>query len=118
MSFRTFVTAFGSAVTTFLLVTVAIIELLDFEFSAIVAIPVGLLAAVVVLIGLLSGLEDASLGLRRATSAYAGFGLTVLVLLGLWYVNVGGELLTTDLIVLAGLLVAVVVYVALHLQDL
>jgi hypothetical protein len=44
----------GAGITSFLLVAVSVIELLDFEFSAIVGLPVGLLAEIVGAVGLWS----------------------------------------------------------------
>jgi hypothetical protein len=117
MNGRTLLTALGAGVTTFLLVTVAVIELLDFEFSAIVALPIGILVGIVVLIGVGVSMSSLSAGGRRFVSAYAAFGLTVISLLGLRYVNVGRSVLSTDLIVGAGVAVAVVAYVALFVGS-
>lgn len=117
MNGRTLLTAIGSGITTFLLITVAVIEILDFEFSAIIALPIGLLVGVVVLIGVGVSMSSLSAGLRRLLSAYAAFGLTILALLGLRYVNVGRSVLSTDLIVGVGAAAAVAVYVALFARS-
>jgi hypothetical protein len=117
MDARKLLTAVGAGITSFLLVTVLIIELLDFEFSAIIGLPVGLLAGIVVFVGLWSRVDQLTLGVRRATTAYAAFGLALLVFLALRYVNIGRGVLTFEVIVGGSLAVVVIVYVALFLHD-
>lgn len=117
MGVRRPLTAIGAGVTTFLLVMVLVIELLDFEFSAVIGLPVGLLAGMAVLVGFWTGLAELSPGVRRAASAYATFGLTILLLLALSYVNIGRGVLSTDLIVGTGIAAAVAVYIVLWLTD-
>ena len=117
MDGRTLPTAIGAGITTFLLVTVAVIEALDFEFSAIVGLPIGLLVGAAVSIGVWVSMSSSGTGLRRLLSAYAAFGLTVLSLLALRYVNVGRSVLSTDLIVGVGAVAVVAVYVALFARS-
>lgn len=117
MNGRMMFTVVGAAITTFLLVAVVILEVLDFAFAAIIAVPGGMLVGLGVLFGLLQMIDDLSLGIRRLISAYAAFGLTILGLLALWYVNVIDEFLQLELFVMTGLLVAVVVYFTLLLSD-
>lgn len=90
MSEHRILTAVGAGLTAFLLVTVAVIEVLGFEFSAMLALPVGIVAGLVVLLVATSGLQRAGTTSRRLAQAAAGFGYTVLLLLAVRYVNVGG----------------------------
>lgn len=114
---RRALTASGAGVTTFLLVTVAVIELLDFEFSAIIGLPVGLLAGLVALVVLWVRLSALSPSVRRALGAYATFGLTVLGLLALRYVDIGRGVFSTDVITGIGAVTAVLAYILLWMID-
>jgi hypothetical protein len=113
MNARTLLTAVGAGTTTFLLVAVLVIELLDVAFSAMVGLPVGLLAGLAVSVALWLSADGLSPGARRAATAYATFGLAVLALLALRYVNVGRRALSFEVIVGTGLAAVVVVYVFL-----
>jgi hypothetical protein len=117
MGIRRILTAAGAGVTTFLLVAVLVIEALDFEFSAIIGLPVGLLAGFTVFAGLWLRLAELTPGVRRFASAYATFGLTILLLLGLSYVNIGRALLSVDVMATIGFAAAVVVFLLLWLTD-
>lgn len=114
---RRFLTAVGAGVTTFLLVAVLVIELLTFEFSAIVGLPVGLLAGLAVFVGLWTNLDRLSVGVRRAASAYAMFGLTLFVLMGLRYANIVREALSVEVMASIGLTAAGIVYILLWVAD-
>jgi len=103
----------GSAATTALLVAVPVIELLDTEFSALVALPLGLLAGLAALIGVAFNLADLHPARRRAVVAYAAFGPAVLLVLALAYVNVGRDLFTVEVAVGVGLAATAAVYVVL-----
>lgn len=116
MTVRKVFTAIGAGFTTFLLVAVLVIELVNVEFSAIVGLPVGLLAGIAVGIGIHTALDDLSLGARRAVTAYGGFGLAVLAVLVASYVNIVSGL-SVELVAGAGLLTAVFMYLALWLID-
>lgn len=116
MNSRTLFTAIGAGFTTFLLVAVLVIEFLNVEFSAIIGLPVGLIAGIGVSMGLYRSLGDLSLGVRRVVTAYAGFGLAVLVVLAGSYVNLVSEF-SVELVAGAGLGTAVLVYLALWLLD-
>lgn len=111
MSEHRVLTAVGAGLTAFLLVTVALVELLAVEFSAMLALPVGIIAGLVVLLVATSGLQHAGPTSRRLAQAAAGFGYTVLLLLAVRYVNIGGirgRLSVTDVIGAAiGIAVAV-----------
>lgn len=117
MNPRRVLTAVGAGLTTFLLVAVLVIELLAFEFSAIIGLPVGLLAGVAAFAVLWSQLDDLSLGIRRAASAYAAFGLTILLQFALSYVNIGRDIFSLE--VMTGVAVggAILVYCGLWLVD-
>ena len=113
MNGRTLPTAIGAGITTFLLVAVALVGLLDFEFSAVVALPIGLLAGLAVLAGTATSIDRAGAGVRRFASAYAAFGLVISGLLVLRYVNVGRSVLSTDLVFGVGVAAALAVYAVL-----
>jgi hypothetical protein len=119
MHLRAALAAAGVAVTAFLLVTVGVIELLAFEFSAIVALPVGLLAAVVAFVAVFAEFRFAGTLPRRVAIAVAGFGYAVLALLLVGYVNLGGlrSALGTDLVVAAGVVTAAAVYLGLWAHE-
>lgn len=117
MNARRLFTVIGAGSTTFLLVAVALIEVLDVAFSAIIGIPVGVVAGLALSVGLWIALEELRVGVRRAVSAYAAFGLTVLTLLTLRYVNVGRRVLSVDVVAGVGVGAVVVVYMLLSLSD-
>ena len=104
-------TALGAGVTTFLLVAVLVIESLAVEFSAIVGLPIGLLAGLAVAAGLWQVLPAATANVSHAAAAYATFGPTVLVLFVLRYVNIGRDVLSVDVMVVVGVIAAIVVFV-------
>jgi len=117
MGVRRILTATGAGVSTFLLAAVLVIEALDFEFSAILGLPVGLLAGFAVFAGLWVNFTDLTSGIRRSASAYAAFGLTILLLLGLSYVNICRESLSVEVMTATGGVAAVVVFALLWLTD-
>lgn len=117
MDLRKLLTVIGAGLTTFLLVAVGVIEALDMEFSAIIGLPVGLLAGLVVLVILWSRLDGVGIAVRRATSAYATVGLAVLVFMALRYVNIGRDVLTIDVITGLSIGLAAIVYGILWLSD-
>jgi hypothetical protein len=119
MHLRAALAAAGVAVTAFLLVTVAVIELLAFEFSAIVAVPVGLIAAVVAFVAVFAEFRFAGTLVRRAAAAVAGFGYAVLALLAAGYVNLGGlrSVLGVDVVVATGAVTAAAVYLGLWAHE-
>ncbi|MFW5974083.1 MAG: hypothetical protein ACOCPZ_01720, partial [Natrialbaceae archaeon] len=81
-------------VTTFLLVAVLVIELLDFEFSAIIGLPVGLLAGLGAAVAVSTAPLGDRPGLNSLIYGYAAFGPAVFALFGLQYVNIGRDLLS------------------------
>ncbi len=105
--------ALGAATTTLLVVTVPVVELLAVEFSALVALPLGLLAGLATLIGVGYNFTTLHPVRRRAIVAYAAFGPAVLLVLGLAYVNVGRDLLTVEVAAGVGLVATVAVYLGL-----
>lgn len=117
MTARDILTGVGAGVTTFLLVTVAVIELLPFEFSAIIGLPVGLLAGLAVFVGFWSIRNDIDPGISRVVSAYGTFGLVVLVLFIFDYVNIGIGEQSVETVSGVGVVAGAVVYVALWAVD-
>jgi len=117
MGVRRILTATGAGVTTFLLVAVLVIETLDFEFSAIIGLPVGLVAGFVVFAGIWVRLAELTPGIQRIASAYAAFGLTIVLLLGLSYVNIGRQLFSIEVITGTGIVAAFVVFALLWIND-
>jgi hypothetical protein len=81
------ITAVGTGITAFLLVAVSVIELLDLEFSALVGLPVGLVAGIVSFVLVLLRHDDAEEPVRWALAGFAGFGYGILLALGVMYVN-------------------------------
>lgn len=104
---RKVLTSLGSGVTTFFIVTVLVIELLDFEFSAIIAIPVGVFAGIAVLFGVTLVIGDVSEPVQLIVTGYAAFGLILLFLLGARYVNIGRSIITTSRILGSSVAVAI-----------
>ncbi|WP_436935888.1 hypothetical protein [Halovenus marina] len=117
MGSRRTVTAVGTGLTTVLVVSVAVIELLNVEFSALVGLPVGVLAGVVAFLSLWDSLDELSPFVRRVASAYATFGLTVVLLLALRYVNVARGTLSVEVIAGVAIAVAILTYLGLWLTD-
>jgi hypothetical protein len=117
MDARKLLTVIGAGVTSFLLVAVLVIELLNFEFSAIIGLPAGLLVGVAVAVGLWIRGDEFSHGVRRIVAAYAAFGMAVLLLFTFRYVNIGRSVLTFEVVVGGSLATGVVVYIALILLD-
>ncbi|WP_141212727.1 hypothetical protein [Halorubrum sp. Ea8] len=71
----------------FLVVAVAVIELLAFEFSALIGLPIGLLAGIAVAVVILLKHNDVSDVLRWVAAALAGFGYGITVTFAATYVN-------------------------------
>jgi hypothetical protein len=113
MNTRVTVAATGAGATAFLVVAVAVVELLPVEFSALVGLPAGVLAggAVLVLIGTrYDRLRGAS---RYAVDAAAGFGVAVFVVQAVRYVNLAGLRSALTLESTAGVAVLAAVLAAL-----
>ncbi len=119
MNLRTISVAVGAGITAFMLVAVSVIELLPFEFSALVGLPVGLLAGVIVLGGILVKYQVISETAQQLTAALAGFGYAIVVLLGVSYVNLGGlrSRITVELMIGIGIATAIAVYLGARLGD-
>jgi hypothetical protein len=119
MDARRLLTALGSSLTVFLLVSAAIIRILDFEFSAIIALPVGGIAGFAVLLGIVVFYEKLGKTGKRVTQAVAAFGFTIFFLAGLSYVNLGGfrGALSVQLWLLVAVAVALMTYAMQWLQS-
>lgn len=117
MESRRVLTSIGAGVATFLLVAVLVIEFLDFEFSSIVGLPVGVVAGLAVGVGLWVRIAGFRPAVRRVASAYASFGIAILLLLVLRYINIGRDVLSVDVIAGLGFVTAVAVYGSLWLLD-
>ena len=87
MDTRTVFSALGAGSTTFLAVAVLVVELLDFEFSAVIGLPIGLIIGGSVVALLLSRYGTLSRASRVVVDAAAGFGYGILLVLGATYVN-------------------------------
>lgn len=111
--------AVGAGVTVFLTVAVAVIELVDVEFSALVGLPVGLLAGVAVTVGIAMRYGALVGFVRYTVDAAAGFGFAIVALLAVSYVNLGGlrTELSTAVTVGIALLTAAVAAVASWRTD-
>ena len=108
----------GSAVTTFLLVTAAVIEVVFGTTGAdvgpgIVGVTVGALAALAAVVAVAVGWSRLDPSARWAVTGYGAFGLTIVFLAGLSYVNVPGADaylgLSVNLVIAAAVAVVVAV---------
>lgn len=114
MNPRTVGIAVGAGVATFLVVAVALIEALPFEFSAIVGLPVGLLAGALVFVAIVVTGDSLGPVARRSVAGVAGFGYAVVLLLAVRYVNLVGlrSAITVESLVAVAVAVGVAVFVA------
>lgn len=87
MNARRPLTAIGAGITAFLVVAVAVIELLTVEFSAIIGLPIGLVTGLVVAVVVFLQHDDGSDTLRWLAAALAGFGYGLIATVGASYVN-------------------------------
>lgn len=87
MNVRRPLTALGAGITGFLVVAVAVIELLAVEFSAIIGLPIGLVAGLAVAVVVLLKHDESPDVLRWLAAALAGFGYGIIASVGASYVN-------------------------------
>lgn len=113
MNVRRALTVFGAGLTTGLLVTVLIIGLLDFEFSAIIGLPIGILTGLTALGTVAVTYDRLDVIERRAMSAYAAFGLAIIVITGLDYVNLARGLFSGTVAAGVGLTATALTYLGL-----
>ena len=108
MSVRSQAVALGAGITTALLVAVLVIEALPIEFSAIVGLPVGLLAGGVTTVAVARRYDSVDDATRALFAASAGFGYTVVLLVALRYVGRLGlrSLVTVERLVAVAVVVA------------
>ena len=114
MRIRVAAAAVGAGITVFLVVAVAVIELVNVEFSALVGLSVGLLAGAVVAVVVAVRHDELAPAARYVVDAAAGFGLTVVALFAISYVNLAAlrQALSTDVTVGVAVLVAVLTALA------
>lgn len=106
-------TALGAGLATGLLAVVFVVEFLAFEFSALVGLSVGILAGLTALATVAVAFDGLDVLERRAMSAYAAFGLTVIVVGGLNYVNLARGLFSGTVAAGAGLAATALTYLGL-----
>jgi hypothetical protein len=99
MKARRAITAVGTGITVFLVVAAVVIESMDFEFSALLGLPVGLLAGIVAVVVVVLKHDDLSDSLRWVTVATAGFGYGILATFAASYVNLVDTRFETRLII-------------------
>ncbi|QSG07383.1 hypothetical protein [Halapricum desulfuricans] len=109
MTGRTVAIALGTGFTTALLVAVSVIEALPYEFSAIIGLPVGLVAGVAVAVLVGWRYERASPAVRSVAGGAAGFGYAVVSLLAVRYADFLGleSAITFERLVVASAVVGV-----------
>ena len=103
---RDMVSGFGAGIAVALVVSVILIEALPFEFSAIVALPVGLLAGTGTGVLVARRYEQVDRPARALFDGSAGFGYTVVLLVAARYV---GRLGLRSIVTFQRLLVAAAV---------
>lgn len=104
----------GTGISVGLVVTVLAIEALPFEFSAIVALPVGLLAGGMAGVLVARRYERVDRPTRALFDGSAGFGYTVVLLLAARYVGRLGlrSIVTVEFVAVAAVVVALLTAVA------
>lgn len=109
MRTRGAIVAVGAGSSVFLAVAVTVIELLNVEFSALVGLPVGLLAGAATAVILATRYEAIDPPVRHTVDATAGFGLAIVAVLAVRYVNLAGlrSVLSADVAVGIAVLAAV-----------
>ncbi len=112
---RAAIAGLGAGITTFLVVAVIVIELLDFEFSGIPGLPVGLLAGIAVLALVIARYEAVSAIQRAAIDRVSGFGIGAILILALEYVHLLE--LATDTTVGVGFLIGGLAGIASWVMD-
>jgi hypothetical protein len=87
MDARRLITATGAGITAFLLVTVAVVELLAIEFSALIGLPIGIVAGIAVTVVVFLNHDGAFDLFRLIAAALAGFGYGIMATVAASYVN-------------------------------
>lgn len=116
MNVRHALTAVGTGLSTGLVVAVLVIEFLAVEFGVLIGLPVGILAGLTVLATVAVAFDGLDTTERRALSAYAAFGLAIIVLAALSYVNLASGV-SGQVAAVAGGAVAVVTYLGLWVLE-
>lgn len=105
----------GGGITTFFVVAVAAIELLDVGFSAIIGLPLGAVAGIGWALVVWASYDELPVTRRRLATAYGAVGTTLLLLLAARYVNLGRDVLTVEAMVGTAVLVGIATYLELRL---
>lgn len=114
MDVRTVWTTVGAAIATSLVVAVVVIEALAVEFSAIVGLPLGLLAGAAAGGAVLAAGESLGPTAGRALEAVAAFGYAAVALLAISYANLAGlrSAITPERVVALAVLAAILAFLA------
>lgn len=120
MTGRTVAIALGTGFTTALLVAVSVIEALPYEFSAIIGLPVGLVAGVAVAVLVGWRYERTRPAVSGVADGAAGFGYAVVLLLTVRYADFLGleSAITFERLVVVSAVVGVAALVASWLHAL
>jgi hypothetical protein len=94
MQRRRVLVGLGAGLSTFFVVAVLVIEALDFEFSAIIGLPVGGLVGILGFVLVQRGYDSLSPPVRATLDGVAGAGLGILGLLWLRYLHLASFDLT------------------------
>jgi hypothetical protein len=116
---RSHAVALGAGITTALLVAVLVIEAIAVEFSAIVGLPIGLLAGGITTALVSRRYDRVARPVRALFDGSAGFGYTVVLLLAGRYVGRLGlrSVVTFERLVAAAVVVAILTGLASWLLD-
>lgn len=110
-------TALGAGLTTGLLVAVLVIETRPFEFSALVGLPLGILAGLTTLAAVAVAFDGFDAAKRRALIAYTAFGATIAVVAVLNSLNVVGGTISGTVAAVAGLVATALTYLGSWLRE-
>lgn len=114
MTRRSTLAAIGVGIAMFLSVTVLVIEALSIAFSAIVALPVGLLVGVAIGMSCWRRYDRLSRPTRSVLDGVAGFGFAVVAVLAIRYVDLLGlrSALSFDRLLVVAIVTALLVAVS------
>lgn len=93
------------------------IELLTIEFSALITLPIGAFFGIVAVYLINESINDISPLAQHVLHGYVASGLTGLLLLGIRYLNIGREILTTMKVIGISLTIPAIVPLGLLIAD-